>query len=86
MHAGGCDHGAPLLEFKPGITDLATIAFRNEEELLRTAEDTEKYYMEYCMPKKIELNLTYARHATLWKDVKIILQTLFPWWRLACAG
>jgi lipopolysaccharide/colanic/teichoic acid biosynthesis glycosyltransferase len=67
-----------VLALKPGITDLATLEFRNEEELLRTAEDTEKFYLEYCVPRKIELNLAYARQATIWKDVKIILKTVFP--------
>lgn len=67
-----------VLMLKPGITDLATLAFRNEEELLRTAADTEKFYMEYCVPRKIELNLAYARQANVWKDIKIIVRTLLP--------
>ena len=66
-----------VLELKPGITDLATIKFRNEEDLLRTAPDTERFYVEFCMPRKIELNLAYARRACLWEDTKIILRTLF---------
>lgn len=71
-----------VLALKPGITDLATLAFRNEEELLRTAADTEKFYLEYCVPRKIELNLAYARQATVWKDVIIILKTVLPWGRV----
>ncbi|MGA2244424.1 MAG: sugar transferase [Verrucomicrobiota bacterium] len=67
-----------VLVLKPGITDLATLAFRKEEELLATAADTEKFYLEYCVPRKIELNLAYAREANVWKDVKIILRTLIP--------
>ena len=72
-----------VLTLKPGITDLATLEFRNEEELLLTAVDTEKFYLEYCVPRKIELNLAYARQATVWKDVKIILKTVLPWGRVA---
>ena len=68
-----------ILELKPGITDLATLKFRNEEELLREAEDTERFYVEYCVPRKIELNLEYARGAGLWSDTVIILRTLLPW-------
>lgn len=71
-----------VLALKPGITDLATLEFRNEEELLRTAGNTEKFYLEYCVPRKIELNLAYARQATIWKDVIIILKTVFPWGRV----
>jgi len=67
-----------VLELKPGITDLASIEFRNEEELLGTADNTEKYYLEYCLPRKIELNLTYAARANVWTDTAIILRTLLP--------
>ena len=68
-----------ILRFKPGITDLATLKFRNEEELLNEAEDTETFYLDYCVSRKIELNLEYARRANVWSDTVIILQTLFPW-------
>lgn len=67
-----------VLALKPGITDLATLEFRNEEELLRTAADTEKFYLEYCLPRKIELNLAYAKKANVWEDIKIIIRTLLP--------
>lgn len=68
-----------ILKLKPGITDLATLEFRNEEELLRTAPDVEKFYIECCIPRKIELNLLYARRAGICQDTWIILQTLLPW-------
>jgi lipopolysaccharide/colanic/teichoic acid biosynthesis glycosyltransferase len=67
-----------VLALKPGITDLATLEFRNEEELLRTAADTEKFYLEYCVPRKIELNLAYAKTANVREDIKIIIRTLLP--------
>ncbi len=65
-----------VLALKPGITDLATLEFRNEEELLRMAPDTEQFYLAYCVPRKIELNLAYAESASRWEDTKIILRTL----------
>jgi lipopolysaccharide/colanic/teichoic acid biosynthesis glycosyltransferase len=65
-----------VLALKPGITDLATLAFRNEEELLLEAIDTERFYLDYCIPRKIELNLAYAESASVWEDTKIILRTL----------
>ena len=65
-----------VLALKPGITDLATLAFRNEESLLSTAVDTERYYLEYCVPRKIELNLEYAKTANVREDIKIIVRTL----------
>lgn len=65
-----------VLVLKPGITDLATLEFRNEEELLSTASDTEAFYLSHCLPRKIELNLKYATKANLWTDTKIVLLTL----------
>jgi lipopolysaccharide/colanic/teichoic acid biosynthesis glycosyltransferase len=67
-----------VLALKPGITDLATLEFRNEEGLLSTVADTEKFYLEYCVPRKIELNLAYAKTANVWEDIKIIIRTLLP--------
>jgi lipopolysaccharide/colanic/teichoic acid biosynthesis glycosyltransferase len=69
-----------ILRYKPGITDLASLLFRNEEELLRGTGDLENFYVRYCLPKKIQLNREYAESATLLKDIWIILQTLFPYW------
>ena len=66
-----------VLNAKPGITDLATLQFRHEEELLRDAADVEAFYLEHCLPQKIELNLRYLPRASLWQDTRIILHTLF---------
>jgi lipopolysaccharide/colanic/teichoic acid biosynthesis glycosyltransferase len=67
-----------ILELKPGITDMATLEFRREEELLSGAADTERYYMEHCVPRKIELSLQYHRKSSLWLDTQVILRTLLP--------
>jgi lipopolysaccharide/colanic/teichoic acid biosynthesis glycosyltransferase len=67
-----------ILGMRPGITDLASLRFRNEEEMLRSATDTEAYYLEHCLPQKIELNLQYALQANLWTDTLIILRTVMP--------
>ncbi len=69
-----------ILQYKPGITDVATLLFRNEELLLNRTEEVEAFYVRYCLPKKIELNREYAERATLPQDVWIILQTLCPYW------
>jgi lipopolysaccharide/colanic/teichoic acid biosynthesis glycosyltransferase len=66
-----------VLRVKPGVTDVATLAFRHEEELLASAPDTEVFYREQCLPRKIELNLQYQTRASLWQDTRIILLTLF---------
>ncbi len=69
-----------ILQFKPGITDAASVMFRNEEILLSGARDVEDFYLRYCVPKKLELNRQYAEHATLFQDIWIILQTICPYW------
>lgn len=64
-----------VLQLKPGITDLASIVFRDEEELLRRAPNAEEFYVAYCLPKKIELNRRYAAKADFFRDLGIILRT-----------
>lgn len=74
-----------ILEFKPGITDLATLVFRDEETLLRNAANVEEFYVEHCIPRKFRLNLRYAHQATLWDDTLIIVETLCPYsFGIAC--
>lgn len=65
-----------VLCYVPGVTDPASLEFRNEEELLAGAENVEKFYLEYCIPRKIELNLAYADRATLLGDMAIVARTL----------
>jgi FlaA1/EpsC-like NDP-sugar epimerase len=59
---------------------MATMLFRNEEALLRGTGDVEGFYLRYCLPKKIELNLQYAQRASVLRDIWIIVQTLCPYW------
>ena len=69
-----------ILKYKPGITDLATLVFRDEEMLLRSANSVEDFYLKHCVPRKIELNRQYAKKANLAQDIWIIVQTLCPYW------
>lgn len=68
-----------VLQLKPGITDLATLVFRDEESLLRNAVDVEEFYVNHCVPRKARLNLQYAERANMLEDVLLILQTLCPY-------
>jgi len=65
-----------ILNVRPGITDLASIKYRNENELLAGADDPEKYYINEIMPDKIRINLEYISDRSILKDIKIILKTL----------
>lgn len=64
-----------VLDVRPGITDPASIKFRNENELLEKADDPEKFYIEVIMQEKIELYLHYVKNASLGYDIKLIFQT-----------
>jgi lipopolysaccharide/colanic/teichoic acid biosynthesis glycosyltransferase len=64
-----------VLELKPGITDYASIKFRNENELLKNASDPESYYIQKIMPQKLEINLQYLERNTPIDDIKIIFST-----------
>jgi lipopolysaccharide/colanic/teichoic acid biosynthesis glycosyltransferase len=81
-----------LLDVRPGITDYASLMFRNEGEILRGSTDPDKDYLEKIAPGKIRLGLEYVQHQSLWIDLKIILATalaipgLDPEWCLSAAG
>lgn len=64
-----------VLNVRPGITSPASITYRNEEAML-VGDDWEKHYVEQIMPAKLVVDLEYARNASLWRDVRVILGTL----------
>lgn len=70
------DDGLSILSVKPGITDFASIHFRNEAELLKTTNNPEKLYLEIILPEKLKLNKEYLNSANLLTDLKIILKTI----------
>jgi len=71
-----------VLAVRPGITDPASIAYRNEEELLARSSDPIRCYRESVLPAKLVLNVEYLQKRSFWLDTKVILQTiqcaLFP--------
>jgi lipopolysaccharide/colanic/teichoic acid biosynthesis glycosyltransferase len=64
------------LQVLPGITDYASIEYRNENDLLALAENPEEFYINEIMPKKIELNFKYINDRSLQQYFKIITKTL----------
>ncbi len=64
-----------VLDVRPGITDPASIRFRNENELLEKAVDPERYYIDVIMQEKIKLYLEYVEKSSFWYDIKLIFQT-----------
>ncbi|MBB1058640.1 sugar transferase [Dietzia sp. B19] len=67
-----------VLSVRPGITGPAALYFRNEEQLLSTVPNKEKFNREVVWPKKVELNANYVREWSLFSDLAIIARTLFP--------
>lgn len=66
-----------VLDVRPGITDPASIKFRNENELMEKADDPEKYYIEVIMQEKIKLYLEYVEHHTFFGDIGLIFKTFW---------
>ena len=66
-----------VLDVRPGITDPASIKFRNENELMEQAEDPEKYYIEVIMQEKLKLYLEYVGHHSFWGDIGLIFKTFW---------
>lgn len=65
-----------VLELIPGITDPASIRFRNEGRILADAGCAEETYTQAIMPEKIRINLEYARTATIVTDIAVLLRTV----------
>ncbi|MFA6133493.1 MAG: sugar transferase [Phycisphaerae bacterium] len=71
------DQQRQVLSVKPGITDLASIKYHRESEILAQAgDDWEKAYIEQVMPDKLTLNLEYIGRQSLLFDVSLIIKTL----------
>ena len=64
-----------VLDVRPGITDPASIKYRNENELMEKAENPEEYYINVIMQEKIKLYLEYVDNASFWYDIKLIFKT-----------
>lgn len=70
------DEERALLLVRPGITDWASIRFRDEGAILRGATDPHETYRRVIRPEKMRLALEYVRTASLATDVRILLATL----------
>jgi len=71
------DEKHDVLSVKPGITDNASIEFRDENELLASSKNPEATYINEVLPKKIALYRKYVRDRSFFGDVVIIFKTIF---------
>ena len=65
-----------VLDVRPGITDEASIYYRNENELLGRSSDPERYYRDVVMQDKLRINLEYVKRHSFWNDLKLIFKTI----------
>ena len=70
------DEQMHVLDVRPGITDLASICYRNENELLESVDNPEQYYREVIMQDKLRINLEYINKHSIYGDIRLILKTL----------
>jgi lipopolysaccharide/colanic/teichoic acid biosynthesis glycosyltransferase len=65
-----------ILKYRPGITDLASIRYRDEERILAAARDPEGEYVERVLPEKIRLAKEYLNNSSVTFDIELLLRTL----------
>jgi lipopolysaccharide/colanic/teichoic acid biosynthesis glycosyltransferase len=68
-----------VLSVRPGLTDLASLKYYNENQYLSTFDDPEQAYISKVMPYKLAMNLDYIEKRSFLYDVRIILRTLMKW-------
>ena len=66
-----------VLDVRPGITDLASIRYRNENEILESVANPEQYYIDVIMPDKLQINLEYVATHSFLNDMKLIFKTFW---------
>ena len=64
-----------LLAMKPGLTGVASLKYRNEEDLLAAQPNPQEYNDTVIWPDKVRLNILYMEQQSLWLDVKVLICT-----------
>lgn len=67
-----------ILKLKPGVTGLASLKYRNEEQLLATQQNPKEYNDNVIWPDKVRINKWYAENQTFLMDLKILFYTFVP--------
>lgn len=65
-----------VLDMRPGITDAASIKYRNENEILAAQSNPENYYTQVILPDKLAMNLAYVQKHSILGDIKLIIKTI----------
>lgn len=66
-----------VLDVRPGITSLASIHYRNENDILAASDDPDRCYIEKVLPDKLKIDLEYVGKASFFYDIKLIFVTFW---------
>ena len=66
-----------VIDVRPGVTSLASIRYRNENELLEKVEDSDQYYINVVMQDKLAIDLEYIRNVSFGYDIRLVFQTFW---------
>lgn len=66
-----------VLDVRPGITSLASIRYRNENDILAASDDPDRCYIEKVLPDKLKIDLEYVGKASFFYDIKLIFVTFW---------
>ena len=66
-----------IFEYKPGLTDPASIQYNNESEMLTDVENREQAYVTEILPRKMSVSLEYQKNRTIFSDLKVIGATIW---------
>jgi len=69
------DQQRTVLSVRPGITDMASLQYFEESDLIAKSDQPEKTYIEVIMPEKLRINLLYIQRASFLTDLEIIGKT-----------
>ena len=59
-----------------GVTSEASIRYKDEDRLLKNAEDIDEVYINKILPEKMKWNLNYIKNVGIWKDIQVMVQTV----------
>ena len=65
-----------ILKIRPGITDIASIRYRDENAILAQSRDPEQTYINEIMPDKLRLNFKYIENMSVIYDIRLIFETV----------
>jgi len=75
-----------ILHVRPGITDISSVTFRDEESILKDKNDPENYYRHVVLPVKIKLSREYIKRSSFFYDLRLIFMTFYRLFRRNIPG